>query len=140
MAPESHPPRSPASGLRSKPTHPERPPDTDDARGGAEAPSTPVGDGRDSRGRFAPGNGYGRGNPLNAQVQRARALVHECVGDDDLRAVFASLVARATGDGPDAVAAARVLLEYRVGKPKAEIELTGPAYFKAIDRSAAEAV
>lgn len=106
----------------------------------AGGPLSPVGDGRDARGRFAPGNGYGRGNPLARQVQHARALVHECVGDDDLRRVFASLVARATGDGADAVAAAKVLLEYRVGKPRAEVEIAGVSWFKAIDRRAAEEV
>jgi hypothetical protein len=112
----------------------------------ADAPATPVGDGRDDRGRFAAGNGYGRGNPLNAQVQRARAIVHEAVGPDELRRVFAALVARATGDGPDAVAAAKVLLGYAIGRPAPAPDPSGEVQtgirfiVKAIDREAAESV
>ncbi len=82
---------------------------------GAVGPDVAPGrDGRDPRGRFAPGNVGGPGNPHAAQVAKLRAALLEAVTDDDVRGVVCALVKAAKGGS---VPAARELLERLLGKP-----------------------
>ena len=78
------------------------------------SPSDGNGDGRDGRGRFAPGNKCGRGNPLAKRVGRLRSAMIEAVTDDDMRAIIVKLVELAK-DGD--VTAAREVLDRCLGKP-----------------------
>ena len=76
-------------------------------------PSESAGDGRDSRGRFAAGNGYGQGNPHARQVQKLRAATLKAVTEDDVRAVINTLLEQAKQGN---VMAAREFLDRTVGK------------------------
>lgn len=87
-------------------------------------------DGRDQRGRFAPGNTGGPGNPHAAQVSKLRAALLESVTDDDLRGVMSALVKAAKGGS---VPAARELLERVLGKP---VELDIIERLDALERRA----
>ena len=84
------------------------------------SPSTAVPNGRGEAGRFTSGNRFGKGNPHARQVARLRAALLKSVSPDDLRAVMASLLAKAK-DGD--VAAARELLQRLLGPP-VELDLT----------------
>ncbi|MFO0879413.1 MAG: hypothetical protein U0840_18860 [Gemmataceae bacterium] len=69
---------------------------------------------REKSGRFTKGNAGGPGNPFAAQVGRYRALMQECVGPEQMRAIVQALIRAAIrGD----VAAARLVLQYAMGKP-----------------------
>jgi hypothetical protein len=70
--------------------------------------------GRDERGRFAPGCPGGPGSRLQRRQAKLRRSLVRAVGSDAVRAVAARLVALAT-DGD--VNAAKLLLQYAVGKP-----------------------
>ena len=59
------------------------------------APLANGSNGRDLSGRFSKGNPGGPGNPLARRTAAVRRLFNESVGEDDLRAVVAELVARA---------------------------------------------
>lgn len=73
--------------------------------------------GRDSRGRFAPGNRAGKGNPNYLRTQRYRQALDAALSEKDLRAVMRGLLKAArAGD----VAAARLLLHYSIGRPRLE--------------------
>lgn len=79
--------------------------------------------GRDSQGRFGPGNqaAKGRSNPHAARVAELRSALLEAVTPDDVREVVASLKAQAL-DGN--VQAARVLLDRVLGPVEAiDVEL-----------------
>src|SRR5262249_30762596 len=77
------------------------------------AAQTPT-NGHDARGRFAPGNKGGSGNPFARQVAALRQALLDAVSPDDVAAIAHALAAKAkAGDVP----AARVLLGYLVGKP-----------------------
>jgi hypothetical protein len=70
--------------------------------------------GRGSNGRFLPGNPGGPGNPYVKQVAALKAALYESLTTDDIRAVMWKMREEAlAGD----VAAARLLLEYAIGKP-----------------------
>ena len=70
--------------------------------------------GRDGRGRFAPGNRGGPGNPHAAQVSRLRSALLDAITPDDMRAIISALIEKAkAGD----VHAASVLFERVLGKP-----------------------
>jgi hypothetical protein len=76
----------------------------------------PAGDGRDSHGRFAEGNGGGPGNPFARQVAGLRAALLAAVTEQDMAEVAQALVRRAKeGD----VSAVKLLLSYTLGKPTA---------------------
>lgn len=79
------------------------------------APSTNGSNGRGSGGRFALGNPGGPGNPLAKKTAALRRAFQECVGEEDIRAVVAELIARAKAGEPWAV---RELLDRALGKPK----------------------
>jgi hypothetical protein len=78
-----------------------------------------VENGRDARGRFAPGNAGGPGNPFARRVAQLRKVLLEAVSDEDLRVVAEQLVVKAKmGD----LAATKLLLQYVVGKPAATVD------------------
>ena len=69
---------------------------------------------RDGSGRFLPGNPGGPGNPLARQIGRLRSALHEALTVEDMARVVRAMLKRAqAGD----VAAARLCLEYAIGKP-----------------------
>jgi hypothetical protein len=80
------------------------------------------GNGRGERGRFAPGNKLGNGNPLAKRMNELRKALVDSVAPDDVVRVGKKLREQAE-DGD--VVAARLLLEYAVGRPAQAIELTG---------------
>ena len=70
--------------------------------------------GRTRKGQFAPGNGFGKGNPHARRVAALRSALLDAVSEDDMRAVIQKVVEQAKqGD----VMAARVLFERVLGKP-----------------------
>jgi hypothetical protein len=82
----------------------------------AEDHDTPPGavDGRDSRGRFAPGKAGGPGNPYNRRVAELRRIMLEEVSNDNLRCIIQVLLHKAqTGD----LAAIKLVLQCVLGKP-----------------------
>jgi hypothetical protein len=79
-----------------------------------KSPSTNGPDGRDARGRFAPGNRVGKGNPLAGRIAKLRAALIEAVKPGDVQAIARSLVKKARAGEIDA---ARLLLAYTLGKP-----------------------
>lgn len=70
--------------------------------------------GRDTGGRFTAGNPGGPGNPFARQTAAVRRLIHESVTAEQVQAIVAAMVDRATsGD----VAAAKLVLGYLAGRP-----------------------
>jgi hypothetical protein len=88
-----------------------------------EQPVTSVDNGRSPGGRFAPGNRFATGNPNSRRMHDLRRVLLEAVGDDDIRAVVARLFEQAKGGD---VQAAKLVLEYAVGRPAQSVELSGP--------------
>jgi hypothetical protein len=84
-------------------------------------PIEPNRNGRLPGGRFAPGHGYSRG-PRNTRMATLRAALLDAATPEDVRAVGAKLAELAKGGD---VQAARVWLEYTVGRPAQQVELTG---------------
>lgn len=75
---------------------------------------TPSPNGRDGRGRFAPGNAGGPGNPAGGQAERLRHALVNAVTENDIADIAAALIASAkTGD----VQAVRELLNRVLGRP-----------------------
>ena len=75
--------------------------------------------GRDARGRFAPGNAGGPGNPFARRVAQLRKVLLEAVSDADLQIVAEQLVVKAKmGD----LAATKLLFQYVLGKPAATVD------------------
>ena len=96
------------------------------------APIEPSGDGRDRRGRFAPGNPGGVGNPHARRVAALRAELLGAVTAKDLRAVVRALVARAKEGDPVAI---KLLFAYVLGPPPeapVEIEERAPTVIRII--------
>lgn len=98
---------------------------------------------RENQSSFQPGNqmakGFGRPKGSKDRITRLRHSVHECATPEDVRRVMNSMLFAATArqdkDGqwimPD-VAAARVWLEYAIGRPKQQIEIEGGQVVTAI--------
>jgi hypothetical protein len=83
---------------------------------GAEPPRT---SGRAANGRFAKGNPGGPGNPFARQVAGFRQEFMAAVTGDDIAVIVRSLIDKAkAGD----VAAARLVLQYTLGKPTAAVD------------------
>src|SRR5216684_4080528 len=75
--------------------------------------------GRDARGRFAPGNVGGPGNPFAQKVAALRTALIETVTEEDMRFIAAQLVVTARlGD----MAAIKLLFQYVLGKPAAAVD------------------
>ena len=71
-------------------------------------------DGRDTSGRFAPGNTCGRGRPLAAKAAQFRGALMEAVSAADIAAIAKTLVSKAKrGD----MAAIRILFDRLIGMP-----------------------
>lgn len=71
--------------------------------------------GRDGRGRFAPGNRGGPGNPLAPQVAKLRAAMLKAVSARDMREITDKLVELAKAGN---VAAIKEVFERTLGKPQ----------------------
>ena len=71
-------------------------------------PSPTVSNGRDTRGRFAPGNHFGVGNPLAKRAQELRVAMAAAITEKDVKAVISAMI-NAAKDGD--VSAARLVLE-----------------------------
>jgi hypothetical protein len=77
-------------------------------------PDAPPPNGRNSDGRFAQGNGFGLGNPFYRRQAEFRRAALELFTPEDVMSLLRVMLARGRqGD----VAAAKVFLEYVVGKP-----------------------
>jgi hypothetical protein len=79
--------------------------------------------GRTREGRFGPGNQYARGNPQNRRVAEFRQSLLDATDSDTVVRVGKTLSDLAVaGD----VTAAKVWLEFVIGKPPQAVELSGP--------------
>jgi hypothetical protein len=109
-----------------------------------ELPSTDGLDGangRDTAGRFLPGNTYGGGNPHAAAVAKLRAAALAAVTTEDIHAIFRKLVDLAlAGD----VAAAREVLARTLGPVQQSLDVimnqvsTGPTIQEVIESAMVE--
>ncbi|MGH8320466.1 MAG: DUF5681 domain-containing protein [Gammaproteobacteria bacterium] len=103
-----------------------------------KSPSTNGDNGRDTQGRFAPGNSGGPGNPFARRTAELRSLMLQSVTEEDFRAIIAKLVEKAKkGD----LAATREVLTRLFGKPDAAIDpdrVEVDAMQKAHERAEAE--
>jgi hypothetical protein len=71
--------------------------------------------GRDSSGRFAPGNSGGPGNPFARQVAGLRRALIDALTPDDFHAIAQKLLKLSLAGN---IQAAKLLLAYTVGKPQ----------------------
>jgi hypothetical protein len=93
-----------------------------------DAPSAPVSDGgappdqttgRTATGRFAKGNKCGLGNPFARRLGKLRTAALDAATEEDVVAIFKKLYQLAMiGD----VAAAKVYLDYMIGKPRPAVD------------------
>jgi len=83
-------------------------------------PSPNGSNGRDGRGRFAPGNAGGPGNPFAGRVARLRSLLLDAISEDELRAIVEAVAKKAKGGD---LTAAKMVLDYCVGKPAAAVDV-----------------
>jgi hypothetical protein len=80
--------------------------------------SPPPAPGRDARGRFAPGNPGGPGNPFARQVAKLRSALVNRVTEADMERIAEDLLVKARlGD----LAAIKLLFLYVLGKPAATV-------------------
>jgi hypothetical protein len=90
-------------------------------------PSSTVSNGEPGRlgnGTFGPKNTFGRGgNPYHRRIHQLRGKLLECATDDELVRIMRTLGDLAVGGD---VAAARLWLEYTLGKAPQAIQLSGP--------------
>lgn len=92
-------------------------------------------DGRDLAGRFAPGNRAAAGNGQQKRLSLFRHALLHAVTEEDIREVARSLIGQAKSTGADAIAAARLLLSYCVGKPP-DVEESGEGVMVVFRRPA----
>jgi hypothetical protein len=90
------------------------------------SPSAPSGSttssGKDARGRFAPGNAFGRGDPHRRKRAQLQAAIVKLVSADDIAEIMAALIEKAkAGD----IAATKEVLDRVFGKPTVAIESDG---------------
>src|SRR5436305_1991714 len=84
----------------------------------AEA-GTPPESGRGPNGRFTKGNPGGPGNPFARQVAAMRQEFLKAASKEDIAEIARAMIAKAKeGD----VAAAKVVLQYTLGKPAAAVD------------------
>jgi hypothetical protein len=74
--------------------------------------------GRDSKGRFAPGNSGGPGNPFARQTAQLRSALVRRVTSEDMEAIADELVFKAKNGN---LAAIKLLFQYVIGKPAAAV-------------------
>jgi hypothetical protein len=83
------------------------------------APATETPTQHDAKGRFVRGNSGGPGNPFARQVAELRQALLDAVTADKMRRLVEALLERAmNGDN----GAARLVLQYTLGKPAATVE------------------
>lgn len=85
-------------------------------------------------GEHAKRGGPGRPKGSKDKVTRHRALIDEVLTEDDERAIWMSVASMAKGDdktAPD-LAAWRLILEYRYGKPTQTVELDAGSGLKEV--------
>jgi hypothetical protein len=75
----------------------------------------PADAGRDSKGRFAPGNQGGPGNPHAGKIANFRAAVLKCVTPEDVEGIIKRLIEMAKEGHWQA---AKLILSYTLGKPQ----------------------
>ena len=90
--------------------NPQTPNDATAEKGPEKKPTS----GRDERGRFAPGNGGGPGNPFARRVAKLRAALVQRVTEEDMAHIAEQLIAQAKLGN---VAAIKLLFQYVLGKP-----------------------
>ena len=106
-------------------------------------PPSPIGEsaqskGRTAKGRFAPGNSGGPGNPHGKRTAWMREALLNAVTENDIRAVALTLVARAK-DGE--MAAIRELLDRVIGKvTQPEVDALEPDPLKSLTDDQLKAV
>jgi hypothetical protein len=71
--------------------------------------------GRDAKGRFAPGNPGGPGNPYTRQTAKLREAVQDELNEVEVRIIVQRLKARAVGGDIQAI---KLVLAYAIGKPE----------------------
>src|SRR6516162_3377806 len=74
---------------------------------------------RDARGRFSRGNKAGSGNPYARRVAMLRRAMLSIVKPNDLQTIIVKLILLACGGD---VAAARLVLQYTLGKPTESVD------------------
>jgi hypothetical protein len=74
--------------------------------------------GRDGKGRFAPGNSGGPGNPFARQTAQLRSALVQRVTKEDMERIADDLVFMATNGN---LAAIKLLFQYVIGKPAAAV-------------------
>lgn len=90
---------------------------------GQGKPSQSGGNGyRDKKGRFLPGNPGGVGNPYAKRREALKAAMFANVHGQDIATIIRSMIAEAVGGD---VQAAKLVLEYTIGKPKETYQFTG---------------
>jgi hypothetical protein len=80
-----------------------------------------TGDGRTDGGLFAKGNQISRGHQGHRRATELKQALMACATDEDIRALYAAMLAAAKGGD---VAAARLLLDHLIGKPRETIEVS----------------
>jgi hypothetical protein len=96
----------------SKTKSPPAPAPVRETRPSDSQPEAPAG--RAADGKFCAGNTFARGNPFGRKLAAMRQAFIEAVTDDDIQAIAAVLIQKAReGD----VAAAKLVLQYAIGKP-----------------------
>ena len=83
----------------------------------------PSPNGRSLDGRFAAGNQAAAGNPINRRMKELRRALLDSASPEDVKEVGKTLLELATGGD---VQAARVWLEFVIGKPPQALEVSGP--------------
>lgn len=79
-------------------------------------------DGRDAKGRFIKGHkGFG-GRPKRDTEEKYLRVFSDTVSEDDLKDIILAVMARAKAQD---MVAARLILEYTLGKPKQEVKVEG---------------
>lgn len=90
--------------------------------GNGKHPSANGGNGRDQKGRFAPGGPGGPGNPHGRKVAKFRSLFLEAATTDRVKELIELLWAKALGDNAEQWAMVEILNRL-YGKPKETIKV-----------------
>ncbi len=80
-------------------------------------------EGRGVNGRFAAGNRIGSGNPGNKRMAELRLALLDSTTPEQVKELIAALHRMAIGGD---VSAAKVWLEFTIGKPVQAVEVSGP--------------
>lgn len=75
--------------------------------------------GRTATGKFAVGNKFAKGNPFSKKRAEFRSFVQNRITTDDLSSVLDSLISQANNGDLNAI---KLLLEYSIGKPDADLK------------------